>query len=50
MYIAGDFCYIEPGTVRFYLKLAKQKVDYQIQQDGSIKMQYFGIKHRQICN
>ena len=42
---AGDFCYVEPGTVRFYLKSPKRKVDYQLQQDGTIKMQYFGIKH-----
>ena len=34
---AGDFSYVEPGTVRCYLKFPKQKVDYQLQQDGTIK-------------
>ena len=42
---AGDFCYVEPDTVRFYLKSPKQKCDYQLQQDGTIKMKYFGVKH-----
>ena len=42
---AGDFCYIEPGTVRFYLKCQSQKIDFQLQNDGTMKTQYFGIKH-----
>ena len=42
---AGDFCYVQPDTVRFYLKAPQQKVDYQLQQDGTIKMQYYGIEH-----
>ena len=37
---------MQPDTVRFYLKAPQQKVDYQLQQDGTIKMQYYGIKHR----
>ena len=43
---AGDFCYIEPGTVKFYLKCQRQKLDFQIQDDGTMKTQYFGSKHK----
>ena len=42
---AGDFCYIEPGTVKFYLKCQHQKFDFQLQNDGSMKTQYFGNRH-----
>ena len=42
---AGDFCYIEPGTVKFYLKCRHQKIDFQLQDDGSMKTQYFGNRH-----
>ena len=43
---AGDFCYVQSHTVRFYLKAPKQKLDYKLQQDGTIKIQNYGIKHR----
>jgi len=39
---AGDFCYVEPGTVKFYLKIRKKKLDYQLQEDGTMQMEYFG--------
>lgn len=42
---AGDFCYIEPGTIKFYLKCQHQKIDFQLQDDGSMKTQYFGNRH-----
>jgi len=40
---AGDFCYVEPGTVRFYFKSPWQKPDYQLAEDGTMKTQYFGF-------
>ena len=43
---AGDFCYIEPGTVKFYLKYQLQKVDFQLQDDGTMKTQYIGIRRQ----
>ena len=43
---AGDFCYIEPGTVKFYLKCQCQKLDFQLQDDSTMKTQYFGSKHK----
>ena len=43
---AGDFCYIEPSTVKFYLKHQRQKIDFQLQDDGTMKTQYFGIRHQ----
>ena len=43
---AGDFCYVEPGiVVRFYLKPQKKKVDYQLQEDGTMETHYFGANH-----
>ena len=42
---AGDFCYIEPDTAKFYLKCQHQKVDFQLH-DGTMKTQYFGIRHQ----
>ena len=41
---AGDFCYIEPGTVKFYLKCQRQKIDFQLQDDDIMKTQYFGSR------
>jgi len=40
---AGDFCYAEPGTVRFYFKSPWQKSDNQFAEDGTMKTQYFGF-------
>ena len=34
---AGDFCYIEPGTVKFFLKCQCQKLDFQQQDDGTME-------------
>ena len=33
---AGDFCYIEPGTVSFYLKKTKGIAEYQMKDDGTL--------------
>lgn len=38
----GDFCYIQPGSVKYYLKQCKQKVEYQMQADGAIHKYLFG--------
>ena len=40
--MAGDFCYVKPRTVKYYLKRGRQKVDYQIQSDGSVIKYSFG--------
>ena len=34
---AGDFCYVTPGTVKFYLRETKGKVDYQLETDGTMQ-------------
>jgi len=39
---AGDFHFVIPGTVQFYLKQNKRKVDYQLQKDGQLLKKYFG--------
>ena len=44
--VAGDFCYIEPGTVRFYLKQLKPKPDFQLKDDGTLVKHYFGIQNQ----
>ena len=41
---AGDFCYVEPGTVMFYLKFVKLKHDFQMKEDGTLTKRYFGVK------
>ena len=35
-----------PGTVKFYLKYQHQKIDFQLQDDGTMKTQCFGIRHQ----
>jgi len=39
---AGDFCYVEPGTVRFYLKKVKPRPDFQMRDDGTLVQYGFG--------
>ena len=41
---AGDFCYVEPSTVMFYLKFVKLKPDFQMKEDGTLTKRYFGVK------
>ena len=31
----GDFCFVTPGTVRFYLREKKGRIDYQLKSDGT---------------
>ena len=40
--MAGDFCYVEPDTVRFYLKKLKRRRDFQMQDDGTLVECGFG--------
>ena len=42
----GGFSYIEPHSVRFYLKFLKLKADFQMKEDGTLKKSCFGIKSR----
>lgn len=44
--VAGDFCYIEPGTVSFYLKQSNPKPDYQLKDDGTLAKRYFGMQNQ----
>ena len=41
---AGDFCYVEPGTVSFYLRQSKPKPDFQLKDDGTLAKRYFGMQ------
>ena len=38
--VAGDFCYVIPGTAKFYLNQNRRKVDYQLQKDGKLEKTY----------
>jgi len=40
--LAGDFCYVTPGSVEFSLKQRKGKADYQLQADGTLLKKYYG--------
>lgn len=39
---AGDFCFVTPGTVKFYLRQKRGSIEYQLQSDGTMVKQYFG--------
>ena len=41
---AGDFCYVEPDSVRFYLKFLKLKPDFQMKEHGTLTKRSFGMK------
>lgn len=40
---AGDFCYVKPGTVEFYLQYLSGKIDYQLSSDGTLNKSSFGV-------
>lgn len=44
----GDFCYTEPGTVKYYLKSCKGKPDYRLQEDGSIVTTFVVLRNQLI--
>lgn len=39
---AGDFSYVKPETVRFYLRKSKSKADYQWDSNGTLIKYHFG--------
>lgn len=34
---AGDFCYIQPDSVKYYLKQCRRRTEFQMQPDGSLR-------------
>ena len=40
--VAGDFYYVIPGSVEFYLKQWKGRADYQVQADGTLLKNIYG--------
>ena len=44
--VAGDFSFVKPGSVRYFLKCCQGQKDYQIQSDGSLKMFNFGTRYQ----
>ena len=42
----GDFCYIEPSTVKYYLRSCKGKLDHRLKEDGTIVPTYFGARNQ----
>ena len=41
-----DFCYVEPGTVRFHLKFLKLKPNFQLKEDGTLTKRYSGVRNQ----
>ena len=39
---SGDFCYVKPNTVEFYLKRLSGKTEYQLLSDGTLSKNLFG--------
>ena len=39
---SGDFCYVKPNTVEFYLKHMSGKTEYQLLSDGTLSKNIFG--------
>ena len=39
---SGDFCYVKPNTVEFYLKHMSGKTEYQLLSDGTLSKNTFG--------
>lgn len=44
--VAGDFSFVKPGSVRYFLKCCQGQKDYQIQPDGSLRMFNFGTRYQ----
>ena len=38
----GDFSYVKPETLRFYLRKLRSKPDYQWESNGTLTKNYFG--------
>ena len=39
--LSGDFCYVKPGTVEFYLQHTDGKVEYQLSSDETLSRSFF---------
>ena len=44
--VAGDFCYVKPGTVRYWLRSVKGQADFQISEDGTLHEYTCGQRHQ----
>ena len=44
--MAGDFCYVLPGTVKFHLRYCKAKTDYQMMANGTLVECSYGGGHQ----
>ena len=47
---AGDFCFVEPKTVRYQLLFSSGKADYQLLEDGTLKQFVYGARHQLILD
>ena len=45
---AVDFCYVQPKTVKYYLKFCAGKPDYQLLDDDTLLQCTYGIRHELI--
>ena len=45
---AGDFCYVEPRTVKYQLKFCPGNIEYQLLDDGTLKEHTYGIRYQLI--
>lgn len=43
---SGDFCYVKPGTVEFYLKSLSGKIDFQLSANGILSRSTFGVGYQ----
>lgn len=43
---AGDFCYVQPNTVRYQLRFCSGKPDYQLLHDGTLKQYKYGVRYQ----
>ena len=48
MFVSGDFCFVEPKTVRYQLLFSSGKVDYQLLEDGTLKQFVYGARRQLI--
>ena len=45
---AGDFCYVQPKTVKYQLKFFAGKPDYQLSDDVTLQQCIYGIQYELI--
>ena len=44
--MAGDFCYVMPGTVKYHLGVCKSKRNYQMMDNGKLVEYFYGGGHQ----